>query len=170
MTDRPKGTKMDTQDALRKQLLDLLGGGNSHMPFSEALDHFPMEFVNTRLPNSDYTAWRLLEHIRIAQWDIVEFVRNPRHISPPWPEGHWPPAGKTADRDDWAQTLASFRQDLRDFQGIVADPATDLLVDLPHAPGYSILREVLVLADHNAYHLGELALLRQVIGAWEDAP
>jgi hypothetical protein len=104
--------------------------------------------------------------MRIAQWDIVEFVRNPNHVSPPWPEGYWPPEGQAADERQWNETIEKFREDLRAMQAIVENPQTDLCGDLPHAAGYTILREVLVLADHNAYHMGEFGLLRQMIGAW----
>jgi hypothetical protein len=157
---------MDTQKIVRKQLLDLLRGGNAHMGFDEALDRFPMEAINAYPPGSDYTPWRLLEHIRIAQWDIIEFVRNPQHVSPPWPAGYWPAQGTSADPQKWDQSLQSFWTDLHDMQAIVENPETDLLGELPHAPGYTILREVLVLADHNAYHMGEFAMMRQVMNTW----
>ncbi len=156
---------MDIGQAVREQLLGLLRGGNAHMDFAQAIDDFPLERINTPLPGSDYTAWRLLEHMRLAQWDIVEFVRDAHHVSPPWPKGYWPPEGKIAGPREWEQTLASFRQDLETMQALVADEHTEPWAALPHAPGYTLLREVLVLADHNAYHLGEFGLLRQIIGA-----
>ena len=156
---------MEFANVGRKQLLDLVRGGNAHMDFAQAVDHFPMELINAQLPSSDYTAWRLLEHMRIAQWDILEFTRDAQHVSPPWPEGHWPPAGKMAGPREWEQTIASFRKDLLSMQALVEDEHMDLWAPIPHAPEYTIAREVLVLADHNAYHLGEFGLLRQVIGA-----
>jgi hypothetical protein len=146
---------MDTQEIVRKQLLDLLRGGNAHMGFAEAFDHFPMEAINASPAGSDYTPWRLLE-----------FVRDPNHKSPPWPAGYWPAKGLSADRQKWEGSLKSFWSDLQDMQAIIEDPQTDLFSDLPHAPGYTILREVLVLADHNAYHMGEFAMLRQVMDTW----
>jgi hypothetical protein len=157
---------MDTQKNVRKQLLDLLKGGNAHMSFDEALAHFPREAINSSPPGSDYTPWRLLEHIRIAQWDIVEFVRNPQHISPPWPAGYWPAKGESADAHKWEESIKGYRADLKAMQEIVANPETDLLGELAHAPGYTILREVLVLADHNAYHMGEFAMMREVMNTW----
>ena len=156
---------MDSDNVVREQLLELLRGGHAHMRLTEAIDHFPMALMNAPLPNSEYTAWRLLEHLRIAQWDIVEFTRNARHVSPPWPSGYWPPEGQTASPREWEQTLAGFRGDLQAMLALVADPHTDLVAPLPHAPGYTVLREVLVLADHNAYHLGEFGILRQMIEA-----
>ena len=112
---------MEFANVGRKQLLDLVRGGNAHMDFAQAVDHFPMELINAQLPSSDYTAWRLLEHMRIAQWDILEFTRDAQHVSPPWPEGHWPPAGKMAGPREWEQTIASFRKDLLSMQALVED-------------------------------------------------
>jgi len=160
---------MENQNAAREQLLDLLRGGNAHIRFTEAIDHFPLELINAPLPGSDYTAWRLLEHMRIAQWDIVEFVRNPKHVSPPWPIGYWPPAGKKAGPHDWEQTIAAFHQDLDDMQTLAEDPQADLWAPIPHAPQYTIAREILTLADHNAYHLGEFGLLRQIVESGKTA-
>jgi hypothetical protein len=154
---------MEVGQVVREQLLALLRGGNAHMDFAEAIDRFPLERINAQLPSSQYTAWRLLEHMRLAQWDIVEFVRDAHHVSPPWPTGYWPPDGKMADPREWEQTIAGFRNDLQAMQSLVENEHTDLWAPLAHAPGYTILREVLVLADHNAYHLGEFGLLRQII-------
>jgi hypothetical protein len=157
---------MDTQKIVRQQLLDLLRGGNAHMSFDQAFDHFPMEAINVSPPGSDYTPWRLLEHIRIAQRDILEFVRNPNHKSPPWPAGYWPEKGLSAGPQIWEHSLQSFWADLHAMQAIVEVPQTDLLSEMPHAPGYTLLREVLVLADHNAYHMGEFAMMREVMRTW----
>jgi hypothetical protein len=151
---------------VREQLLALLRGGNAHMPFDEAIAKFPLAHINDYPPHVPYTPWHLLEHLRIAQWDILEFIRNPAHISPPWPEGHWPPRDARADADMWARTIAAFQADLHALQELVADPATDLYAPLPHAQDYTILREILVVADHNAYHVGEFAILRQVMETW----
>jgi DinB family protein len=157
---------MEPGKVVREQLLQLLRGGNAHMVFDQAVERFPLEKINARPPGSDYTPWRLLEHMRIAQWDILEFVRNPNHVSPPWPEGYWPPEGQAADESRWKETIQKFHEDLQAMQAIVENPGTNLFDSLPHAPGYTVLREVLVLADHNAYHMGEFGLLRQMIGAW----
>ena len=158
---------MDSGEIIRKQLLDLLNGGNAHMGFNQAVEDFPMEFINTQPPGSDYTPWRLLEHVRIAQWDILEFIHNPEYISPPWPEGYWPPKDERAGPDRWQATIEAFRQDLQAMTALVEDPRSDLFASLPHAPGYTLLREVLVLADHNAYHMGEFAMLREIMGTWQ---
>jgi DinB superfamily len=157
---------MGTDDVVRQQLLALLRGGQAYMPFDQAIADFPLARINDYPPQVAYTPWHLLEHLRIAQWDILEFIRNPAHISPPWPEGHWPPPDARADEQAWANTIAAFRADLHALEALVADPATDLYTEIPHAPGYTILREILVVADHNAYHTGEFAILRQVMQTW----
>jgi hypothetical protein len=155
---------MSNQNIIRAQLLDLLGGGHAHQDLQQVVDSFPPEVINRRPANLPYSPWRLLEHMRIAQWDILEFVRNPDYISPPWPEGYWPDENEVADETRWTGTISSLQADRRALEAIVADPETDLLSDLPHAAGYTILREILVVCDHNAYHLGELGLLRDALG------
>jgi hypothetical protein len=157
---------MESNLELRKQLLALLQGGNAHMPFEDAVAQFPTEMMNTMPPNVPYTPWHLLEHIRLAQWDILEFVRNPKHISPKWPEGYWPARDEQADEAKWANTISMFKADLTDLEGLIKDPDARFFTDLPHAPGYTLLREILLVSDHNAYHLGEFAILRQVMGSW----
>ena len=157
---------MSIDSVMREHLLALLHGGHAHMSFDEAVAEFPVTQINTHPPHVPYTPWHLLEHLRIAQWDILEFIRNPAHISPPWPEGYWPAREARADARAWASTIADFQADLRALQELVADPATDLTAPLSHAPEYTILREILVVADHNAYHIGEFAILRQVMETW----
>jgi hypothetical protein len=157
---------MNADKVLREQLLALLRSRNAHMGFDEAVADFPLEHINTRPPNVPYTPWHLLEHLRITQWDILEFVRNPDHVSPSWPSGYWPRQDEQADPARWQKTIESFRADLKAVQEIVENPKTDFFSDLPHAKGYTILREVLLVADHNAYHVGEFAILRQVMGTW----
>jgi hypothetical protein len=136
------------------------------MTFEQAVAHFPGEHFNTRPANFTYTPWHILEHLRIAQWDILEFIRNPAHISPQWPEGYWPDPVATAGQEQWHSTISAFLSDLGALRDIVADPGTDLYAQIPHAPGYTIFREILVVSDHNAYHIGEFAILRQVMGTW----
>ncbi|NDJ86656.1 MAG: DinB family protein [Chloroflexi bacterium] len=157
---------MNSDTILRQQLLKLLQGGNAHLGFDQAVDDFPRDRINQRPPNVSYTPWHLLEHMRIAQSDILEFIRDPEHVSPQWPAGYWPAQDAQTDLEGWEKTITAFRDDLRDLQRMVGDPETDLLADLPHAPGYTILREVLIVADHNAYHIGEFAILRQVMRTW----
>lgn len=157
---------MNEDKVVRNQLLALLHGGNAHMDFERAISDFPVDKINENPPNVPYSPWHLLEHMRIAQWDILEFIRDPNHQSPEWPRGYWPSPGTVADRSGWETTLDSFRADLADLIAMVEDPEVDLYSDLPHAEGYTIMREVLLVADHNAYHIGEFGILREVMGTW----
>jgi hypothetical protein len=159
---------MEADTTLREQISRLLQGGNAHMTFDDAVAHFPREYINTRPPNVSYTPWHLLEHLRITQWDILEFTRNPQHISPDWPEGYWPAQDAQADDAAWERTIASFRADLSALQQMAVDPTVDLYALIPHGSGQTVLRELLLVADHNAYHIGEFAILRQVMQTWQD--
>jgi hypothetical protein len=136
------------------------------MSFDQAVADFPIERINSLPPNVSYTPWHLLEHIRIAQWDILEFTRDPDHVSPRWPEGYWPSPDEQADEVKWETTISDFRADLRALQDMVEDSSTDLYAPLGHATDYTVLREILLVADHNAYHIGEFAVLRQVMDTW----
>jgi hypothetical protein len=158
-----------TTDVARAELLALLEGGNAHMTFEEAVADFPPEFINRNAPHTPYSFWHFVEHLRIAQWDILEFIRNPAHISPSYPEGYRPAPGARTDTTGWERSCRSFLADLAELQSIVRDQNVDLYAPLPHAPDYTICREILTVADHNAYHIGELAILRQVMNIWPAA-
>jgi hypothetical protein len=156
----------DNKDkALREHLIYLLRGGGAHIKFEEVVKDFPAGLMNGRAAGVPYTPWQLLEHMRIAQWDILEFTRSASHVSPAWPEGYWPDKGAEAGEGEWRRSVESFRGDLRAMQGLVADPATDLYAPVPHGEGQTILREALLVADHNAYHLGALVTLRRALEA-----
>ena len=157
---------MISDQVVREQLLALLNGGNAHMSFEQAIAQFPPEHFNTMPPHIAYTPWHLLEHIRIAQWDILEFILNPDHKSPQWPSEYWPHPAEDADNDQWNRTISLFLSNLQTLRDMVVDPDRDLYAPIPHASDYTIFREILVVADHNAYHLGEFAILRQVMGTW----
>lgn len=158
---------MDNPDkVLREQLLALLRGGNAHMSLEQAVVDFPLDHINSKPPNVPYTPWHLIEHLRIAQLDILEFIRDPDYVSPEWPLGYWPPPRTTTDRSGWEKSIQDFRADLESIKDIVRDPDTDFFGSIPHAPGYNIFREILLVADHNAYHTGEFAILRQVMNTW----
>ncbi len=159
---------MDTDAVQREQLRSLLHKDNAHMSFEEAVAHFPDEYMNAKAPNVSYTPWHLLEHLRISQWDILEFIRNPQHISPDWPSGYWPAQDAVADSAAWQRTCAAFQSDLQALEQIAVDPRTDLYSPLAHGTGQTIFREILLVANHNAYHIGEFAILRQVMGTWRD--
>ena len=153
--------------ALRQHLLDLLRGGNAHLNFDEALAGLPPQLRGVKPPGLPYSPWRLLEHMRIAQWDILEFSRNPKHVSPEFPAGYWPETDAPPDDKAWQKSLRQFRADLKAMQDLVEEPATDLFSPIPHGEGQTILREALLVADHNSYHLGQIVTLRRLLGAWE---
>src|SRR5262249_46573930 len=119
-----------------------------------------------KAPGIPHTPWRLLEHMRIAQWDILEFSRNPRHVSPEFPVGYWPAGDAPPDDAAWEQSVSAFKADLDAMCALIADPATDLLAPIKHGNGQTILREALLVADHNAYHLGQLVVVRRSLRAW----
>ena len=154
---------MEKDRLIREQLLALLHGGNAHMSFDDAVSGFPPKDINKRLPNASYTVWHLLEHIRIAQRDILGFIVNPDHVSPDFPGGYWPGEDEMATASQWKKTVRDFRADLKSIEGLVKDPKTDLFSPIPHAKDYTIFRELLLVADHNAYHTGELVTLRRVL-------
>lgn len=157
---------MSTTDGLREQLLELINGRGAHMPFDAAVADFPDDAINLRAPNVPYTPWHLLAHIRIAQRDILEYMRNRAYLAPNWPEEYWPARDATATPAGFLQTIEGFRADQAALHELVASPATDLLATIPGTPGHTILREVRLVGDHNAYHIGEFAILRQVMGTW----
>jgi hypothetical protein len=158
---------MHTDKAVRDHVIALLNGRQAHMTFDDAVADFPPDMINTRPPNVTYTPWHLIEHLRITQWDILEYTRDPKHVSPEWPVGYWPSPDAQADRAMWNETIRQFHSDLEAMKAIVADPNTDLYQPIPHGyGGHTVLREALLVADHNAYHIGELGILRQVMGAW----
>ncbi len=159
----------DTNRSLRKHIVDLLNGGSAHLTFDDVIRNWPPKLRGVKPEGAAHTAWQLLEHMRIAQWDILEFSTNPKHVSPEFPAGYWPkteaPPGKTA----WDKSVEDFRADLKAMEKLVKSAKTDLFARLPHGDGQTILREALLVADHNSYHLGQLVVLRRLLGAWVEA-
>mgnify|MGYP002622882603 FL=1 len=154
--------------SVRDHLVYLLKGGGAHLHFDQAIADLPEELRGAKIPGVSHTPWRLLEHMRIAQWDILEFSRNPKHVSPEFPDGYWPEGDAPPKSDAWDGSVAKFKSDLQAMIDLVADPATDLYATILHGDGQTILREALLVADHNAYHLGQLVVLRKALGTWED--
>jgi hypothetical protein len=153
--------------ALREHLVSLLTGGNAHTTFEDAVKNMPAEQRGKRPKGAEHSPWQLLEHLRIAQWDILEFSRDAKHKSPKWPEEYWPKNPVPPDEKAWDKSVRAFRRDLKTLCALVSDPNTDLYAKIPHGDGQTILREVLLTADHNAYHLGQLVLVRKLLGAWK---
>jgi hypothetical protein len=151
---------MNDQSALREHLIELLDGKSAHIDLESALDDFPLDRINEKPDGSPHTAWQLLEHIRIAQWDILDFCRNGNYKEMKWPDDYWPKEDGTAD--SWKKSVKETLSDLREMRDLVADNKTDLFAKIPHGSGQTILREALLVADHNAYHLGQLVLLKRM--------
>jgi len=146
--------------------MNLLKGGGAHLHIDDAVKDLPAALRGTRAAGLPHTAWQLLEHMRIAQWDILEFSRSAKHVSPEFPDGYWPKTEAPPDESAWQKSLADFRRDLREMIALVNNPRTDLYARIPHGDGQTILREALLVADHNAYHLGQIVDLRRALGAW----
>jgi hypothetical protein len=158
----------DPHRSLREHLLYLLDGGGAHLHFDKAIDGIPPQLRGKKVPGVPHTPWRLLEHMRIAQWDILEFSRNEKHVSPAFPDGYWPEGDAPPNDKAWDHSVKSFKADLEAMKRLVRDPATDLFARIPHGDGQTILREALLVADHNAYHLGQLVVVRRVLGCWPE--
>ena len=157
---------MNNDQALREHLRYLLDRGGAHLDFDTAVANLSIGLRGAKPEGVPHTPWRLVEHMRIAQWDILEFCRNPKHVSPEFPDGYWPDGDAPPDSAAWETSLEAFRADLRAMQDLVADLSTDLFAAIPHGDGQTILREVLLVADHNSYHLGQLIVVRRLLGAW----
>lgn len=158
---------MKNDQALRDHLLFLLRDGGAHVHFDAAIKGLPAALRGKRPKGADHSPWELLEHLRLAQWDILEFSRNAAYQSPKWPEGYWPEKPAPPNDRAWAKSIREFSADLDALCALVADPATDLFAKIPHGDGQTVLREALLVADHNAYHLGQLVLVRRLLGAWK---
>jgi DinB superfamily len=158
----------DRAAPLRHHLLELLNGGHAHADFDSAVRNVPAALRGERPNGAEHSPWEILEHLRIAQADILEFSRDPAHVSPAWPSGYWPATAAPPDDKAWDKSVRAFRRDLKAMCDLVANPATDLFARIPHGSGQTILREALLVADHNAYHLGELVLVRRLLRAWKE--
>lgn len=153
---------MSEERALRDHLQRLLEWGDAHLKLDDAVKDFPAELRGVRPAGAPHSAWELLEHIRLAQWDILEFTRDARHISPPWPAGYWPPSPEPPTPTAWDESIAAFRADQRALAELAS--SRDLFEKIPHGERQTVLREILLTADHNAYHVGQLVMVRRMLG------
>jgi DinB superfamily len=159
---------MEPDKALRAQLVKLLSEGQAHATFKQIFDDVPPPLRGKIPPGCPHSLWQLLEHLRIAQWDILEFSRNPKHVSPDFPSGYWPKSPEPPNDAAWDKTIKAFQNDLKEMNALIENSKTDLFAPIPHGKGQPVLREALVLADHNAYHLGQAVLVRRLLGNWKD--
>jgi hypothetical protein len=155
-----------TRTALVAELTQLLTAGNAHATFEHAIADLPAPLRNQSVPDVPYTIWHLVEHLRIAQADILEFCLNPQYEALDWPAGYWPAKDSTVDEAGWQAALTAIRQDQQQFIDLLENPATDLFTPLAHGDGQTIFREALLIGDHAAYHTGEIILLRRLLHAW----
>jgi len=154
-------------DELRSQLVMLLRGRQAHMTFEEAVADFPDWAINECAPNVPYTPWHLVEHLRLTQWDMLRYIEDPTgHESPPWPVGYWPDPAARTDMAGFRKSVDGFRADLRAMEGVALDERRDLTAVLERTPGHTALRGLMIIGNHNSYHVGEFASLRQVMGSW----
>jgi hypothetical protein len=157
---------MANQDAsLRKNLSAFIDWDSAHARFDDVVKDFPPALRGLRPEGGPHSAWELLEHLRLAQWDILEFTRSASHESPAFPDGYWPPSPIPPSETAWDESIAAFRADLRALASIVEDDTIDLYARIEHGDGQTPLREILLAADHNSYHLGQLMMVRRLLGA-----
>ena len=158
---------MQNQALLRQQIVNLLTGNDAHAEFEKAVSDLPEPLRGQRPKGAEHSPWQVLEHLRITQWDILEFSLNPKHTSPEFPAGYWPKTQALPNAAAWDKSVKSFLSDRKAFCELVTAESTDLFAKIPHGDGQTILREALLAADHTAYHLGEMVLLRRLLGAWK---
>jgi uncharacterized damage-inducible protein DinB len=153
----------NTESALRKQLVTSISGRESHIDFGSALGDFPPELRGVKPSGAPHTAWQLLEHMRIAQHDILEFSRDPKYKSPKWPDEYWPKTQAPPDAKAWDASVEAFQDDARELDNLIQDAQQDLFKPFPHGDGHNLLREALLVATHNSYHLGQIVFLKKML-------
>jgi hypothetical protein len=153
---------------LRRQIVAYFGDSHAHVNFAEAIKDFPPEARGVRPAGAPFTAWQLLEHMRIAQWDITEFSRSAKHVSPDFPSGYWPPTEAPPNAEAWNRSVRAYLADSKAMQRLISNPKVDLTARIPHGQGQTLLREALAVIDHGAYHLGQLVMLSRMLGAWKE--
>ncbi len=155
--------RIENDQSLSDHLISLLQGRNAHIVFDDFVKDFPVDACGRKIEGLPYTAWQVLEHLHIAQGDILEFCRDAKHVSPKWPKGYWPKPAELGNEELWKQTVEKFRHDLKQMEALVANPSVDLFAKIPHGSGQTILREALLVADHNSYHLGALVVMKRIV-------
>jgi len=151
---------------MRSHLAKALDWGAAHADFDKAVDGFPPALRGKRVGRLPHSAWEILEHLRIAQHDILDFSRNPKYQERKWPDDYWPASPEPPDDKAWDRSIAAFRRDRRAMKKLVEDPKVKLEKRIPHGDGQTYLREILLVIDHNAYHVAELVVLRRLLGIW----
>ena len=158
----------DSDHVMREQLVQLLQGKSAHLSFDDAIAGLPPKMRGVRPASMPHTVWRLVEHMRIAQWDILEFSKDGRHKSPKFPEGYWPEGDAPRDAKQWNDTVKRFKANLKEMMRMVKDKKVDLLAPIPGGQGQTVFREAMLVADHNSYHIGQIVIVRRALGIWKD--
>ncbi|HZU32466.1 MAG TPA: DinB family protein [Candidatus Angelobacter sp.] len=154
---------MKKPDPLRQHVTNLLTKAEAHVDLSSSIQDFPSELRGVKPEGAPHTPWQLLEHIRIAQWDILEFSKDAKHKSPKWPDEYWPKTEAPPNDQAWDKSVKQILADLKEISDLVNNPEVDLLAPIPNGDGQTLLREALLVADHNAYHLGQLVMVRRIL-------
>jgi hypothetical protein len=157
---------MQSDVVLRQQLVKLLTSGEAHADFDTAVKGLPTELRGQVSKGGEHSPWQLLEHMRIALWDILEFSLDVKHKSPKWPDDYWPKKSEPASASEWDESVKEYKKLIQGMSELVSDESVDLFAKIPHGDGQTVLREALLVADHNAYHIGQLVLTRKLLGAW----
>jgi uncharacterized damage-inducible protein DinB len=158
---------MNNDQALRKALIDYLEHPHTHAPFMDAVKNFPEKLMNEKPNNLPYSFWQLLEHIRISQFDMIDFMHNPDYKEMEWPKDYWPTDSQKATAKMWNESVKKYEKDIETLKKIIEDPKLDMLAPIPHGQGQTILREVLQIIDHASYHIGEFIVMRRLTGEWK---
>lgn len=151
---------------LIENIVDLIEKGNAHVSLNDALKNIPFSLLGEKPENLPYSIWQIVEHIRIAQWDILEFSRNAKHISPQWPDGYWPKETAPKSKDSWQKCIKQIHADRKSFIELIKHAGDNLYEPFEYGNGQSLLKEALVLADHNSYHTGEIIIIRRLLNVW----
>jgi len=158
---------MENENKLRQELIHYLERPHTHAVLADAVKDFPDKLMNEKPLNIPYSFWQMLEHIRISQWDMIDFIRNPNYKEIEWPKDYWPDDNEKATAKMWNDAVKKFEQDLADLKKIIEDPKTDLFAPIPHGSGQTIFREALQIIDHASYHMGQLIVMRRMVGEWK---
>jgi hypothetical protein len=161
-------TKPSNDDIVKKLLTELIIKGNAHASLEEVVADLPIEDVGNKPGDLPYSIWKLVEHIRITQWDILEFSRNPEHTSPNWPDGYWPSTDAPSNEKEWERSLLQIKKERDEFIRLLSDPAADLYHPFAHGEGQNLFREAILIADHTSYHLGQIIVIRRLLNNWKD--
>jgi len=158
---------MEKDQVLRDQLIEMLTGEHAHVNFDNAIKGIPEKLIGVRPDKIPYSIWQITEHIRITQWDILEFSRKEQHISPKWPQGYWPKNEAPQDISEWKESLRLIKNNRDSLIEMIADHNNDLLRPFPYGQGQNLLREALLVIDHTSYHTGEIIVVRRLLGSWK---